>query len=357
MTDEISQEVLRRSEALHRLAEALSEDILNTPPETLLAEVAEDHGNRRTYATTFNRMLSRTLRQSTVQDILDWARRSGAQVLFNASVWKPLVASVGILLVGVITGDLYLRSHHDEPLQKIASVPVGSNPWMEPSGDRGRRESRARTAEPSGSLLSPSAIASRPELQPNAPDVAAPAGAAGDAGPKSVRTVTVRSEPAQRAGASSAAAPPPGAAAAPQAVAAAPRPLAEPLNPGPAQAMAGLAAASGAGNASSNSNTLSFSWPLRGRVIAGFGPVAGSLRNDGIDVAVPEGTDIHAADDGLVTAYAHASRLLVTQGDTVTRGQVIAKSGQTGHANEPQLHFEIRKGTVPVDPTQYLSPG
>jgi len=121
-----------------------------------------------------------------------------------------------------------------------------------------------------------------------------------------------------------------------------------------------------------------FRWPVRGRVIAGFGPKPNGLQNDGINLAVPEGTPVKAADDGIVayagnelkgygnlvlvrhangfvTAYAHASELMVKRNDQVHKGQVIAKSGQTGTVTSPQLHFEIRKGSVPVDPAQYLN--
>jgi murein DD-endopeptidase MepM/ murein hydrolase activator NlpD len=121
-----------------------------------------------------------------------------------------------------------------------------------------------------------------------------------------------------------------------------------------------------------------FRWPVRGRVIAGFGPKPNGLQNDGINLAVPEGTPVKAADDGVVayagnelkgygnlvlvrhsngfvTAYAHASEIMVKRGETVKRGQVIAKSGQTGNVTSPQLHFEIRKGATPVDPAQYLN--
>jgi murein DD-endopeptidase MepM/ murein hydrolase activator NlpD len=121
-----------------------------------------------------------------------------------------------------------------------------------------------------------------------------------------------------------------------------------------------------------------FRWPVRGRVIATFGPKPNGLQNDGINLAVPEGTPVKAADDGVVayagnelkgygnlvlvrhsngfvTAYAHASEILVKRGETVRRGQVIAKSGQTGNVTSPQLHFEIRKGATPVDPSQYLN--
>jgi murein DD-endopeptidase MepM/ murein hydrolase activator NlpD len=121
-----------------------------------------------------------------------------------------------------------------------------------------------------------------------------------------------------------------------------------------------------------------FRWPVRGRVIAAFGPKPNGLQNDGINVAVPEGTPIKAAEDGVVayagnelkgygnlvllrhpdgfvTAYAHASEILVTRGEQVKRGQVIAKAGETGNVTSPQLHFEIRKGATPVDPAQYLN--
>ena len=121
-----------------------------------------------------------------------------------------------------------------------------------------------------------------------------------------------------------------------------------------------------------------FRWPVRGRVIAAYGAKTNGKSNDGINVAVPEGTPVKAAEDGVVayagnelkgygnlilvrhangyvTAYAHASELLVKRGETIKRGQVIAKSGQSGEAGSPQLHFEIRKGSTPVDPLQFLN--
>ena len=121
-------------------------------------------------------------------------------------------------------------------------------------------------------------------------------------------------------------------------------------------------------------------WPVRGRVIAGFGPRSGDGQNDGINLAVPEGTPIRAAEDGTVaysgnelkgygnlvlvrhsngyvTAYAHASELNVKRGENVKRGQIIGKSGASGNVSSPQLHFEVRKGATPVDPMQHLSGG
>jgi len=120
-----------------------------------------------------------------------------------------------------------------------------------------------------------------------------------------------------------------------------------------------------------------FRWPIRGRVINNFGAKVNGSSNDGIDLAVPEGTPVRAADDGVVayagselkgygnlvlvrhangfvTAYANASELMVKRNDQVHKGQVILKSGQTGNAATPQLHFEIRKNSAPVDPMQYL---
>jgi murein DD-endopeptidase MepM/ murein hydrolase activator NlpD len=129
--------------------------------------------------------------------------------------------------------------------------------------------------------------------------------------------------------------------------------------------------------ASANGAAPQFRWPVRGRVISGFGPMTNGQQNDGINLAVPEGTAVRAAEDGVVaysgnelkgygnlvlvrhnngfvSAYAHASELMVKKGDTVRRGQVIARSGATGTVQAPQLHFEIRKGSVPVDPMQFL---
>jgi murein DD-endopeptidase MepM/ murein hydrolase activator NlpD len=101
--------------------------------------------------------------------------------------------------------------------------------------------------------------------------------------------------------------------------------------------------------------------------------------NDGINIEAPEGVTIHAAGggvvaysgnelkgygnlillrhpEGYVTAYAHASALLVKRGDTIVRGQAIAKAGTTGEIAFSQLHFEVRKGSTPVDPLRFLKP-
>ena len=119
-----------------------------------------------------------------------------------------------------------------------------------------------------------------------------------------------------------------------------------------------------------------FRWPARGRIIQGFQGGAGG--NDGINIAVPEGTSVKAAEggvvayagselkgygnlvlikhpNGFVSAYANNGSLEVKRGDQVKRGQIVAKSGQSGNVSSPQLHFELRKGSTPVDPTSYLA--
>ncbi len=126
--------------------------------------------------------------------------------------------------------------------------------------------------------------------------------------------------------------------------------------------------------ASAEDASPEFRWPARGRIIQGF--KAG--KSEGISIAVPEGTAVKAAEggtvayagselkgygnlvlirhpNGFVSAYAHNGELMVKRGETVKRGQVVAKSGQSGDVSSPQLQFQLRKGSTPVDPTQYLA--
>ena len=118
-------------------------------------------------------------------------------------------------------------------------------------------------------------------------------------------------------------------------------------------------------------------WPVRGVVVSDFGPKAGGLQNDGINIAAPRGTPFRAADSGVViyagnelrgfgnllllrheggtvTAYAHADELLVQRGETVRRGQTIGRVGATGNVSTPQLHFEVRRGTRAANPVEFL---
>ena len=123
---------------------------------------------------------------------------------------------------------------------------------------------------------------------------------------------------------------------------------------------------------------LAMRWPVRGKVISGFGAKPNGMKNEGINIAVPEGTKIQAAEGGVVayagnelkgygnlvlirhpggyvTAYAHAATLLVKKGDLVKRGDVIATAGQTGAVQSPQVHFEVRKGATALDPNTFLN--
>ncbi len=128
----------------------------------------------------------------------------------------------------------------------------------------------------------------------------------------------------------------------------------------------------------STTETQKLRWPAKGRILSSFGRRQDGTHNDGLNLAVPMGSDIHAAeggvvayagselkgygnlilvrhDNGWVTAYAHADKLLVKRGDKVSRGQVIAKAGKSGEVEQPQLHFELRQGSKPVDPLPYLA--
>ncbi|QYM73547.1 LysM peptidoglycan-binding domain-containing protein [Pseudochrobactrum sp. Wa41.01b-1] len=118
-------------------------------------------------------------------------------------------------------------------------------------------------------------------------------------------------------------------------------------------------------------------WPVRGKVLTSFGQRDGGTVNDGIDIMVPEGTPVKAAENGvviyagdglkefgqtvlvrhengLVTVYGHNSKINVQRGQKVRRGEEIARSGMSGNAKSPKLHFEVRKNSTPVNPSKYL---
>ncbi len=120
-----------------------------------------------------------------------------------------------------------------------------------------------------------------------------------------------------------------------------------------------------------------YRWPVTGAVVVRFGQVNGDSISEGIDISVPQGTPIKAAengvvvyaddgladygnailirhDDGRVTVYGYAEKLNVKRGDHVQRGQTIAVSGMTGKAKQPMVHFEVRDNTKAVDPMPYL---
>ncbi len=117
-----------------------------------------------------------------------------------------------------------------------------------------------------------------------------------------------------------------------------------------------------------------FRWPVSGRVITDFA----ASRGTGINIDVPEGSSVKAAENGTViyvgsgvegygnlvlirhpngyvSAYAHLASMSVAKGAVVNRGDTIGAVGQTGSVSRPQLHFELRKGATPVDPVPLLA--
>jgi murein DD-endopeptidase MepM/ murein hydrolase activator NlpD len=123
--------------------------------------------------------------------------------------------------------------------------------------------------------------------------------------------------------------------------------------------------------------TPHFLRPVQGKMVQGFGPDSQGQTNDGINIAAPAGTPVQAADAGTViytgnelpafgnlvlirhaggwvTAYGHLASTGVQRGATVTQGQTIGTVGQTGSVTSPQLHFEVRQGSKPVDPMPFL---
>lgn len=120
-----------------------------------------------------------------------------------------------------------------------------------------------------------------------------------------------------------------------------------------------------------------FMRPVEGQLISRYGPKKGGLYNDGINIKVPRGTPVRAAENGVVvyagdqlegygnlvlvrhegrymSAYAHLDKILIKRGDTLKRGQSLGTVGSTGQVDTPQLHFEIRRGTKALNPEKYL---
>ncbi|WP_273718519.1 MULTISPECIES: M23 family metallopeptidase [Bartonella] len=118
-------------------------------------------------------------------------------------------------------------------------------------------------------------------------------------------------------------------------------------------------------------------WPVRGRLLSQFGQKKGTIMNRGIDIAVPEGSSVKAAENGVViyagdglkelgnvvmirhenniiTIYGCNSQLVVNKGQRIRRGDEIAKSGVSGNVKTPRVYFEMRKNSLPVDPLKYL---
>ncbi|WP_299560973.1 peptidoglycan DD-metalloendopeptidase family protein [Enterovirga sp.] len=272
---------------------------------------------------------------------------------------------------------------------RLAASPELSRPVAEPPrkvADAAESKSRVRPGPPAQVLALPKqAAAKAPEpvksaaAKPKAPEPVKTAAAR----PAVDAKTTVKATPAP-AKVVAAAKPAPEPAAKPvktaqkpepQKVAAVAAPKSEPAKPSREPESTGALPSAAPAAPAPAAPTADFRWPARGRVITGFG---GSGSNEGINIAVPDGTPVKAAGDGVVayagnevkgygnlvlirhdngyvSAYAHNSDLDVKRGQKVTRGQTIAKAGQTGNVTSPQLHFEIRKGSTPVDPMRYLA--
>lgn len=120
-----------------------------------------------------------------------------------------------------------------------------------------------------------------------------------------------------------------------------------------------------------------FMRPVNGKIISNYGPKSGGLHNDGINIQAVRGTAVRSAENGIVvytgddlasygnlilvrhqggmmSAYAHLDKILVKRGAKITRGQSIGTVGLTGQVSSPQLHFEVRKGSTPLNPMKYL---
>ncbi len=125
-----------------------------------------------------------------------------------------------------------------------------------------------------------------------------------------------------------------------------------------------------------------FVWPVRGKILVPYGQLAPNVRNDGINIAAEEGTEVRAASDGVVvyegdqvkelgntvyikhpngwyTGYSHLSNMTVKNNQKITKGEIIGHVGQSGVIDRPQLHFEVRYTPStdiarPIDPTLVL---
>ncbi|TFG60503.1 MAG: hypothetical protein E4H32_08520 [Nitrospirales bacterium] len=126
----------------------------------------------------------------------------------------------------------------------------------------------------------------------------------------------------------------------------------------------------------------SFLWPVKGKVVSFFGrqkhPTFDTyVTKKGIEIQAREGSPIHSVSagnvvyadwlkgyglvvivdhtNGFYSLYAHASKLLVAEGNAVTMGQMIGHTGETGVTEDDVLYFELRKGTTPIDPLKWLA--
>lgn len=130
----------------------------------------------------------------------------------------------------------------------------------------------------------------------------------------------------------------------------------------------------------SGADSSNFAWPLpfKGEITLSFNQVINGAKNDGININVPRGTPVQAIAEGIIvhaspvkgfgnlilikhndtwmSAYGHLDKILIKQGTKIQKGQKIGTVGQTGYVKTPQLHFELRQSSKPVDPMQHIKP-
>ena len=386
---------LNQDSPLH-LADALAEEIVNTPVQTLLGEVTDDLGDRRALASEFDAAVHRALRQSR--------RKQFATSVENVGVWlsqhlfrKAIFVPVGTLAVLAVAVGGY---HYRDARQSVSSVEslnleAGSprQPLMAPSFSASSKDSQAGIPE-SAAAIGPAAPMPSPPLQAQSDLLKALAAydtarayqakeraiealdradytAAITSLTDALRSCANRCQPELRAELDLRL-----------------RRAQSALNTGTNTAAAVAARSQPDLNAAAAvppaKSSPSFAWPAKGRITMNFGSGVTALAPshvqvetaEGITIAVPEGADIRAAADGIVsdvgddkqpgkflvvshdhdlkTRYGHLRRVLVKVSDQVHRGEIIAKGVVSSRGAESQLYFEVQRGTAPVDPMQFL---
>ena len=366
------------------LAEALANEIARAPAEALLGEVAGDLGDRRALAREFDAVVARALRQTRRRQIMTAVKNAGSW-LPHRLFGKPTLVRVGTLatLLVAVVGYYYHDARRAVPPIEALNQQTGSpqQPQRAPSASAlSYGDPAGRPALPAAPLPSPQprsdfrkALAAYDTARAyEARERATAALAHGDYAAAiasfndALRTCTNRCQPELRAEldlhleqAQSAL-----NSATPVALVPPPQPAANAA--APATSLPPLA------------------WPVKGRITVRFGARAAVLARsdtqaqtaDGIMIAVPGAADIRAAADGTVssvgadegsgrfvlirhdndlnTRYGHLRRVLVKISDQVHRGEIIAKGVVSSRGAEPEFFFEVQRGTLPVDPMQFL---
>src|SRR5690349_3144103 len=323
----------RNPDPLFNLADALSEDIVAAPAETLMQDAASDPAGRARPVASFDRIAARAVAQSRRRRLVERLR-----TLLHAwplpATWTSAMAGVaGICVMGIVGGMYFHQPNELRPLAVPSAGPAERLPEQHapvagvPMADTGNRTAESESAAQSkrvapldrvaqsdrvaesdhAAAVQPAPAAAPPVATP-APPPPASAVAAGVAdAPKRVRTIDV--PPAPEPPARLARRPPPdrqqprlddrvaALALAEEQKRLSPAPFSQAAVVPPAAPKVATAPALAASRADT---PPSFRWPVRGRLIAGFGSDVGGVPNSGLDLAVPAGTDIRAAEEGVV---------------------------------------------------------